>query len=1243
MEAGSNINIAANQFTESRSQSGFWGQKHSRSSSTTYQSSSITAGGNAIMRAGNDLNVTASAINAGHTAQLVAANDLNLNAAGNEQSSRTGGSESHQSGAERSTVTAGDKVTLVAGRDVTSQAAGIAAEGNVGIQAGRDVNLRAEATTAGSSSHSGKKTVIDESVRQQGTDIASGGSTTIIAGRDVNAEAAQVTASGNIGLAAGRDVNLTTATESDYHYKEETKTKKGFLSKKTTHTIEEESATREAGTLLSGDQVQVLAENNLLLQGSAVVAEGDVQLHAGNNVEITAATNTDTAWRFKEEKKSGLTGTGGIGFSIGSSKTTHELREAGTTQSQSASTTGSTGGSVVISAGKQAHIGGSDVVAGRDIRITGDSVVIDPGHDTRTVDEKFEQKSSGLTVALSGSAGGAVNNTVSAAQKAKEVSDGRLSALQGTKAALSGIQAAQAVALDGARGGSDKDNNNTIGISASLGSQSSSSRSHSEQVTTSGSTLNAGNNLTVTATGGDITVAGGQVKAGKDVTLEAFRDVNLTASQDTQQTTGSNKSSGGSIGVGVGVGSGGAGISISANASSSKGHESGNGTWQNETTVDAGHQVIISSGRDTTLAGAQVSGHQVTADVGRDLTITSLRDSDHYDSTQSSLSGGLGYTFGAGSWSGSLNASRDKMTSDWSSVQEQSGIFAGQGGFDVTVGSHTQLNGGVIASTGSADKNGLDTGMLGFSDIHNQADYKTQHQGGGISTGGSIGSQFAGNMTSALLAGGGSKGHAEGTTQAAVADGSLIIRDRENQKQDVADLSRDTEHASGSIGPIFDKEKEQRRLQEVQLTGEIGSQAADIARTQGEIAKQKAIKAPAALTAAEAKLKAEGNSSPTAEQIADQAGRTAMAAYGTGSDLQRGIQAATAALQGLAGGDIAGALAGASAPELANLIGHGSGLSDGAAVVAHAILGGAVAALQGNSAAAGAAGAAAGELAARAIAGMLYPGVTDLSTLTEAQKQMVSTLATISAGMAGGLAGDSTASAAAGAQGGKNAVENNLLGGNEDAQAAWIRQHGIDMASCSDNPGGAACQKAINERNSVGMALASGGVALLPGTAQAMWALGTGANAGISYLADGSVDPSSAVIAGWVNVFSMGNGLAGTVGWNAAGGAFSNWIDGKDPVSGALINGAGSAVGYGVGKGISWGVNTGTNWWKGGWDPKFNPDLQKYTEIKGDFGISKEMTPSNFPSSIGDIGGSITSELESKYTEQKMKQEENKK
>ncbi|HCB0729268.1 TPA: VENN motif pre-toxin domain-containing protein, partial [Klebsiella variicola subsp. variicola] len=406
---------------------------------------------------------------------------------------------------------------------------------------------------------------------------------------------------------------------------------------------------------------------------------------------------------------------------------------------------------------------------------------------------------------------------------------------------------------------------------------------------------------------------------------------------------------------------------------------------------------------------------------------------------------------------------------------------------------------------------------------------------------------------------------------------------------------------------------------------------------QGEIAKQKAIKDPAALTAAEAKLKAEGNSSPTAEQIADQAGRTAMAAYGTGSDLQRGIQAATAALQGLAGGDIAGALAGASAPELANLIGHGSGLSDGAAVVAHAILGGAVAALQGNSAAAGAAGAAAGELAARAIAGMLYPGVTDLSTLTEAQKQTVSTLATISAGMAGGLAGDSTASAVAGAQGGKNAVENNLLGGNEWTQGEKAREHGKDVLSCADNPSGEACQRGLAENKAYAGALATGGVALLPGTAQAMWGLGAGVNAGAQYAEDGKVNPVNSVVAGWINVASIGNGLWGTVGWNAAGGALTNQINGDNPLTGAITNGLGSAGGYWGGKLISSGTNAAGKWLTGGWDPKFNPDLLKYTEIKGQLGISKEMLPGKLPGNMGNIGASVISEGGGKGAEQVIK------
>lgn len=540
------------------------------------KTASIIATDGLTMRAGQDINVTGANVSAGGRLGMAAGNDINITAneiatsegrAGRNRATTEKASVTHQG----STLSAGDDLTLQAGNDVNARAAAIAAEGDVGIQAGRDVNLLAEASMERSSSQAKKKTAIDESVRQQGTEIASGGNTVILAGRDVTAQAADVTAQGDIGVAAGRDVNLTTATESDYRYREQTKTSSGFLSKKTTHTIEEESATREKGSLLSGDNVTVSAGNNLLVLGSAVAGDGDVALSAGNNVDIVAATNTDTAWRFKETKKSGLMGTGGIGFTIGSSKSTHDLREQGTTQSESFSTVGSTGGNVSIAAGKQAHIGGADIIAQKDISLTGDSVVIEPGHDKRTRDEKFEQKSSGLTVALSGAAGSAVNNAVTTAQSAKQSSDSRLAALQGTQAALSGVQAGQAVALDQAKGDSDKRNNNTIGVSASIGSQSSKSSSHMESETTTGSTLSAGNNVTIKATGSDITVAGSQIKAGKDVTLDAARDVNLIASQDTQQTTGKNSSSGGSLGVGVGVGSGGAGISISANANSSKG------------------------------------------------------------------------------------------------------------------------------------------------------------------------------------------------------------------------------------------------------------------------------------------------------------------------------------------------------------------------------------------------------------------------------------------------------------------------------------------------------------------------------------------------------------------------------------------------------------------------------------------------------------------------------------------------
>ncbi|GAB2945749.1 VENN motif pre-toxin domain-containing protein [Hafnia psychrotolerans] len=355
-----------------------------------------------------------------------------------------------------------------------------------------------------------------------------------------------------------------------------------------------------------------------------------------------------------------------------------------------------------------------------------------------------------------------------------------------------------------------------------------------------------------------------------------------------------------------------------------------------------------------------------------------------------------------------------------------------------------------IGSTADASLNKLDTGTLGFSNIKNSAEYEVEHQSVGISSGGNIGDQFAGNMASSLLVGINGSGSDSSTTKAAVSEGTITIRDKDNQKQDVADLSRDVEHANQTLSPIFDKEKEQNRLKEAQLIGEIGSQAMDIARTQGKIEATKAGKA---------ELEKHGVQQPgkdaTKEEraaynkaLTETAGyKTAQQKWGTGSAIQQGLQAATAAVQGLAGGDMAKALAGASAPYLAEVIHNMTTdpvtgkVNSEANLMAHAVLGAVVAQVNGNGALAGASGAVMGEY----IAQQMYPGV-ERDKLSEDQRQTLSALSTLAAGLAGGLVGDSTADAVAGAQAGKNAATNNNLAIVRTGAAACA-----EISVCRDN------------------------------------------------------------------------------------------------------------------------------------------------------------------------------------------------
>ncbi|WP_459514583.1 VENN motif pre-toxin domain-containing protein, partial [Erwinia amylovora] len=327
-------------------------------------------------------------------------------------------------------------------------------------------------------------------------------------------------------------------------------------------------------------------------------------------------------------------------------------------------------------------------------------------------------------------------------------------------------------------------------------------------------------------------------------------------------------------------------------------------------------------------------------------------------------------------------------------------------------------------------------------DIENKARYQVEHLSESFGTGGNTGLQFLGNAAGILMVGVNGNGHDSSTTKAAVSDGSIIIRDASARRQDVAGLSRDVEHANQTLSPIFNKEKEQQRLQEAQKISEIALQAADIAATQGKIKATRAANDKIAGASqhdrdkALAELKKQDPSKQYSEadienQVYQNFYHQALteSGFGTGGKVQQAIQAATAAVQGLAGGNIGAAIAGGAAPYLAEVIHKMTedktvpgGINVEANLMAHAVVGAVVAQASGHSALAGAAGATTGEF----IAQQLYPG-TDRNQLTEEQKQTVSTLGTLAAGLAGGLTGGSAADTVTGAQAGKNAVENNYL------------------------------------------------------------------------------------------------------------------------------------------------------------------------------------------------------------------------
>ena len=768
-------------------------------------------GSDVLLKAQKDLNNVGGTLLAENSLTAQAGRDINMATTSTTSADATGSKRTALNQVGGAYVT-GDKgqMKLEAGRDLNLQAVEIVTEGKdskAAMSAGRDVNLSTtEVGSANAIAWDDKNYRKDVSSQDVGTSIQAGGDLDIKAGRDVSATGAYVAAEQKLNVEAGNNINIEAGRHKEQveeHHVHKGKSGGGNSLTKTTD--ERLDGNYALGSTVTGDKVSLHAGQDVNVTGSNVVGSNDVDIKAQGDVHITPAEESQKEKHFSKVEAKGIFGSG-FGFVIGKQTTTE--KQDVQSKLQAGSTVGSVTGNVNIVAGQNLQVEGSKVVAGKDINMSGAKVDIQAAEETYDSQYRYDYSLQGLTVSVGGAVVERGQKVLHSLEKAHQVKDKRLSALYGVKA----IQDATNIKFKKDR---------EFSVNVGIGSYKEAMSSDTTIKAAKESSIQAGGDVQIKATERDINVVGSTV-SGKNVTLEAAENVNIQAVEN--RFTNATDTSSTSVG---------AGITLSPNkpsglyvsAGKSREDQSTTKTTHTPSTFTAQEKLTIKSGKDTNIVGSQVKGDRVEAQVGGNLNLESLQDTESYKEKSAQASVNIGVD------TVTVGASAGKMTSDYSSVTSQAGIYAGKEGFDITVKGNIDLQGAVIDSKGEPigdgsklahSKNKLTTGTITYSDIKNEAEYDAK--GVGLSYDKKTTQdkhEKLGNkgVIPAIPMGTGEKDSS--TTRSAVAPGTIEIKNKDKQKQDIAGLSRDTDNTLHKLDPIFDKDKVRERQELAGLFSEL--------------------------------------------------------------------------------------------------------------------------------------------------------------------------------------------------------------------------------------------------------------------------------------------------------------------------------------------------------------------------------------------------------------------------------------
>ena len=515
-------------------------------------------------------------------------------------------------------------------------------------------------------------------------------------------------------------------------------------------------------------------------------------------------------------------------------------------------------GNVTITAGQTASVRASDIIAGKDTLITGRNVDIESKDNTYRGKEEHEYKKSGLTVSLGGAVITAKDNIIRPIKNAGQAHDGLLGKLYAADAGFNLHDAVKTYKNIG-------DVKKGITLDVSLGTQSAKSDSRYQGTEAKESRIVSKGNVRIKSDE-NIAVKGSQI-TGENVTLQAGKDIHLTAAENRKTAEGNSRSKGAGITASFGIG----GLqNVGISAGKSKGNMEEEIITHTGSAVTAKNTLTMESGKDIDIKGSKAGGKKVEIKTGNNLSIESLQDSHAYHSRDKESGIHLQRDITARPDTGkkkmddpyfSIGKKTDTTDSTYISVTKQAGIYAGKEGYDIQVKNNTHLKGAVIDSQAEKEKNRITTGTLTWENIDNKAEYKTG--GHGISYNGKIGrgdkndsldSRINNRYGKDAITGQrnginkitptiyGSKiplnergllntpipsvkGKAGTTTRSAISKGTITITDKENQKQDIEKLNRNTENSLNKLKEIFDKTKVEERKRLLEELGIVGNRA----------------------------------------------------------------------------------------------------------------------------------------------------------------------------------------------------------------------------------------------------------------------------------------------------------------------------------------------------------------------------------------------------------------------------------